>query len=89
MSSIALVIPTLSVTVQADRRCSRQEGGCGYRGVGITPTRRGIKNGDTLVSFDPYHTGFCGRGYETLGWKAERNSFEDNAAELFGIVLFK
>jgi len=35
--------------------------------------KRGIKNGDTLVSSDPYHTGFCDRRYE---------SFEDKAVEL-------
>ena len=51
--------------------------------------KRGIKNGDTLVSSDPYHTGFCDRRYETLGWKAGRDSFEDKAVKLLGIVLVR
>jgi len=44
MSSVALVILTLSVTcTSSDQRCSRQDGGCGYRGVGIRPIREGSR----------------------------------------------
>jgi hypothetical protein len=51
--------------------------------------KRGIKKKDTLVSFDPYHTGFCGHRNENLGWRAGRDSLEDKAVKLFGIVLVR
>lgn len=51
--------------------------------------KRGIKNGDTLVLSDPYHTGFCSHRYENLDWKAGRDSFEDKAVKLFGIALVR
>jgi hypothetical protein len=79
---------TFSDCTNSDRRCSRQDGGCGYRGVGIGPIREGSRI-ETPQSHSTHYTGFCDHRYEILGREAEETVLKTRKQKLFGIALVR